>query len=199
MIIGGPFTQAGFGNLSAALFVTWSRFMNFSIKAIIRALVAPRHRLICSARMWRQILAELERRGENSHESGVFLLGVEHEGRREVLDAIYYDELDPDAYSSGVCVLHGDAFAKLWARCRQRNLTVVADAHTHPVEAFQSSSDRANPMVAQVGHIAIIIPNFARPPVQPRRLQIYEYCGQHEWIDRSPARAQGYFYTGIWS
>lgn len=172
--------------------------MSFFIKAIIRALVAPKHRLICSAHMWRQILVELERRGEHCHESGVFLLGVERKGRREVLDRIYYDDLDPDAYSTGVCVLHGSAFAKLWALCRQRNLTVVADAHTHPVEAFQSSSDKANPMVAQVGHIAIIIPNFARHPVQTRDLQIYEYCGQHEWIDRCPARAPGYFYTGIW-
>jgi len=173
--------------------------MNFSIKAIIRALVAPKCRLICTARLWHQILAELERRGEQSHESGVFLLGVERDGRREVLSAIYYDELDPDAYSSGVCVLHGSAFAKLWALCRQRNLTVVADVHTHPVEAFQSSSDKANPMVAQVGHIAIIIPNLARQPVHPRHLRIYEYCGQHEWTDRSPARTPGYFYCGIWS
>lgn len=173
--------------------------MNFSIKAIIRAYVAPKHRLICPSRKWRQILGELERRGEHRHESGAFLLGVETEGRREVLDAIYYDELDPDAYSSGVCVLHGDAFAKLWALCRQKNLTAVADVHTHPVEAFQSCTDRENPMVAQVGHIAIVIPNFARRPVHSRQLRIYEYCGQHEWTDRSSARARGYFYTGMWS
>jgi hypothetical protein len=173
--------------------------MNFSIRAIIRALVAPEHRLICPARIWHQILSELERRGEHCHESGVFLLGVERDGRREVQDAIYYDELDPDAYSSGVCVLHGSAFAKLWAACRNKKMTVVADAHTHPTEAFQSSSDKANPMVAQAGHIAIIIPNFARQPVQPRQLRIYEYCGQHEWTDRSPMRAPGYFYTGMWS
>ena len=74
-----------------------------------------------------------------------------------------------------------------------------AAAHTHPAEAFQSSSDKANPMVAQAGHIAIIIPNFARSPVQPRHLRIYEYCGQHEWTDRSPSLAPDYFYTGMWS
>ena len=48
--------------------------MNFSIKAIIRALVVPEHRLVCSTWMWRRILAELERRGEHSHESGSFFL-----------------------------------------------------------------------------------------------------------------------------
>jgi hypothetical protein len=173
--------------------------MNCSIKATIRAFVAPKHRLVCSKRLWDEILAELARRGGQRHESGVFLLGVNHGVSREVQDAIFYDDLDPDAYSSGVCILHGDAFAKLWAACREKKLTVVADAHTHPAGAFQSSSDKANPMVARPGHIAIIIPDFARSPVQPRQVRIYEYCGQHDWIDRGPKSAPGYFYTGLWS
>jgi proteasome lid subunit RPN8/RPN11 len=146
--------------------------------------------------MWNQILAELAQRGEGCHEAGVFLLGVERGGRREVQDVVFYDDLDPEAYATGVCVLHGDAFAKLWATCRKKKMTVVADAHTHPGEAFQSSSDKANPMVARPGHIAIIIPNYARQPIRPRQIRIYEYCGQHEWIDRSPAKAPGFFYAG---
>jgi hypothetical protein len=28
---------------------------------------------------------------------------------------------------------------------------------------------------------------------------VYEYCGQHEWIDRSPLKAPDYLYTGLWS
>lgn len=104
--------------------------------------------------------------------------------------------LDPEAYATGVCVLHGNAFANLWARCRNKKMTVVADAHTHPGEAFQSTSDKANPMVARPGHIAIIIPYFAHPPIRSLQLHIYEYCGQHDWIDRSPAKAPGFFHTG---
>jgi proteasome lid subunit RPN8/RPN11 len=146
--------------------------------------------------MWSHILGELARRGEGCHEAGVFLLGAERGGRREVQDVVFYDDLDPEAYATGVCVLHGDAFANLWATCRKKKMTVVADAHTHPGEAFQSSSDKANPMVARPGHIAIIIPDYARQPIKPRQLRIYEYCGQHEWIDRSPAKAPGFFYTG---
>jgi hypothetical protein len=149
--------------------------------------------------LWRQVLSELERRTERQHESGAFLLGVHIGGRREIQDAVYYDDLDPAACASGVCVLHGDAFARLWSICRTRKLTVVADAHTHPQEAFQSSSDRTNPMVARDGHIAIIVPNFARPPVRFRELGIYEYTGQHEWLDRRVSKTPGYFYTGFWS
>ncbi len=173
--------------------------MSFSIKAIIRAFVAPEHRLSCQFRIWHRVVTELERRGRGRHESGVFLLGVEYGERRKVREAIFYDDLDPQAYAAGVCVLHGDAFAKLWAICRDKNLTVVADAHTHSGAAFQSASDKTNPMIARTGHIAIIIPDFARWPIHACQLGIYEYCGQHEWIDRNLAKAPGYFYTGLWS
>ena len=173
--------------------------MSFSIKATIRAFLAPEHCITCNARRWREIIRELERRGRRRHESGVFLLGREANGRREVTDAIYYDDLDADAYSSGVCILHGDAFAKLWAECRKRKLTVVADVHTHGGAAHQSSSDKANPMVARSGHIAIIVPDFAAWPITTGRLGIYEYCGQHEWTDRTYPRTRNFFYTGFWS
>jgi Bacterial mobilisation protein (MobC) len=89
--------------------------MSFSIKATIRAFVAPKHRLSCRRQIWREVIAELERRGGRRHESGVFLLGVEQGRRREVREAVFYDDLDRQAYDTGVCVLHGDAFAKLWA------------------------------------------------------------------------------------
>jgi hypothetical protein len=173
--------------------------MSYSIKVTIRAFVAPDHRLSCPRRLWRQVLSELQRRTENQHESGVFLLGVRDGERRQVQEAVFYDDLDPGAYASGVCMLHGGAFAKLWAVCRSKSLTVVADAHTHPREAFQSSSDRTNPMVAREGHIAIIVPNFGKKPVRLQELGIYEYTGQHEWLDRRVMKAPGYFYTGFWS
>lgn len=173
--------------------------MTFSIKATIRAFAAPRHGLSCRPDLWARMLDELDRRGGQRHESGCFLLGTANGSRREACALVYYDELDPDAYASGVCVLHGPAFAKLWQHCRAKGLMVVADAHTHPGAAFQSTSDRTNPMVARAGHIAIIIPNFAAAPVRQGDLGIYEYRGSHTWVDRSPRASRGFLYTGFWS
>lgn len=173
--------------------------MSFSTKAIIRGFASPNHRLSCPGQLWRRIVAELQRRGGREHESGAFLLGIVRGKRREVRDVVYYDDLDPESYATGVCVLHGNAFAKLWAVCREKKLTVVADAHTHPGAAFQSSSDRTNPMVARPGHIAIIIPEYARWPIPSHGLGIYEYQGEHQWTDCCARKARGYFYTGLWS
>jgi hypothetical protein len=173
--------------------------MTFSIRATIRAFAAPNHIVSCSQSLWRHIVSEIERRGDHRTEAGAFLLGREIAGRRQIEEAIFYDELDPNAYSSGACVLHGNAFGKLWAMCRERKRAVLGDVHSHPGIGFQSHEDRTNPMVARVGHIALILPDFARWPINQERLGIYEYRGSHEWVDRRPATAPGFFYTGFWS
>jgi hypothetical protein len=113
-----------------------------------------------------------------------------------VKDVVYYDELDSDAYITGVCVLHGDAFAKLWKICRERRLTVVADVHTHPGYGRQSPQDRTNPMVARAGHLAIIVPRYAKPPVVHSQLGIYEYRGAHTWQQQNEKLGPNFFYTG---
>jgi proteasome lid subunit RPN8/RPN11 len=173
--------------------------MTFSIKAIIRAFVAPNHRIRCLPNLWNALLGELDRRGERRHETGAFLLGTISGGTRKIVDVVYYDELDPAAYESGVCILHGDAFSRLWAICRERGLTVVADVHTHPGGAGQSWSDKRNPMVARAGHVAFIVPNFSRAPVSMLKIGIYQYRGDHQWTDRSRGSQSHFFYNGIWS
>lgn len=173
--------------------------MNSSIKATIRAWWAPSHRITCPTAYWQWVINELDRRGEREHEAGAFLLGVERDGRREIQSAIFYDELDPRAYDTGACILRGDAFAKLWARCRQAGRTVVADIHSHPGSGRQSLIDKTNPMVSRAGHVAIIVPDFARWPIDYSRLGVYEYRGQCEWHDRSPSRVRNFLYTGFWS
>jgi len=173
--------------------------MTFSIRTTIRALAAPEHRISCPRRLWRRIVEELDRRGERDHEAGVFLLGVNNRRRLEVKEAVFYDDLDRHAYDTGICVLHGDAFAKLWTLCRERGLTVVADAHTHGGAAIQSCSDRTNPMNARTGHVAIIVPGMARPPVEHSSLGVYEYRGEHAWTNHGGKNARRFFYVGLWS
>nr|WP_298681676.1 Mov34/MPN/PAD-1 family protein [uncultured Dongia sp.] len=169
------------------------------IKPIIRAFAAPEHRVSCPRLLWAATTDELHRRGKRIHEAGAFLLGRECGQRFEVTNVVFYDDLDPEAYSTGVCILHGPAFAKLWAICREHSLTVVADVHTHPGRALQSEADRRNPMIARAGHVAVILPNFATAPIRWDQVGIYEYRGRHLWHDRSPRSVRRFFYTGIWS
>ena len=173
--------------------------MTFSIRTTIRALVAPEHRINCPRQLWDSIMSELERRGEGSHESGAFLLGSRNGRRSTICDTVFYDDLDPAAYDTGACILRGDAFAKLWGICRERGLTVVADVHTHGRDATQSYADRMNPMIARVGHIAIIVPDLARLPINITTLGLYEFRGNYDWTNHSGAAGKNFLYMGFWS
>jgi proteasome lid subunit RPN8/RPN11 len=151
-------------------------------------------RLFVPGKAWLEGLSELHRRGRDTHESGAFLLGAA--ASRSVTMWVYYDDLDPAAYSSGVCVLYGEAFERLWSICRSAGLKVLADVHTHPGSPVQSSSDRKNPMIAVAGHLALIVPNFATGPHWRHRLGLYRYEGEHRWTNLSGWGARRELKTG---
>lgn len=174
--------------------------MTFSLRATIRVLAAPKHRLSCCKTLWRKGITEVARRGEGKRESGAFLLGHRYGLRGQVLRFAYYDDFDPSCLDSGIVVFDGAGFSPLWELCRQTGLSVLADLHTHGGSgpARQSALDRHNPMIAQSGHIALIVPNFGRR-FRMQDIGIYEYLGSHRWRDHSNGRGGRFFYTGIWA
>ena len=80
---------------------------------------------------------------------------------------------------------------------QDRGLTVVADVHTHPGAADQSGSDRAHPIIARAGHLALIVPNFAAPPVKRETLGIYRYCGGGRWKTVRANHHREFFHIGL--
>ena len=172
--------------------------MNFSIRQITRRLVSPRHELSCSRAVWRRLLAGLRERGRGRRESGAFLLGTQGiDGRRHIEDFVLYDDIDPHALDTGIVRLDGRYFGAVWDLCRARELTVVADVHTHPRGCGQSESDRAHPIISRAGHVALIVPNFAATPVKRRNVGIYRYLGGHKWQPVPAGERQRFFHVGI--
>ena len=130
---------------------------------------------------WKGLMADLCQRGGARRESGAFLLGVASGGIRRVKGWIPYDELDGEALTEGYVRLGTQAFTELWKRCAELQVEVVADVHTHPENPRQSKSDRTNPMIAQPGHLALIVPNYAQGLVTPRTISVNVYQGSKRW------------------
>jgi hypothetical protein len=167
--------------------------MNFSIARTIRRLWSPRHEISCSWFLWRRLVAKLRERGRAaSRESGAFLLGCRADGAARIVDFILYDDLDPHALDTGIVRFDGRYFGELWDICKRRGLSVVADVHVHPGGSGQSTSDRAHPMISRAGHIALILPEFARAPVRRDSIGMYRYLGNKNW-DAVPAGARRSF------
>ncbi|RTL80176.1 MAG: hypothetical protein EKK29_19930 [Hyphomicrobiales bacterium] len=166
------------------------------IATLARIIFGPRPEILCDAALWRTGVAELRRRAGGRRESGAFLLGTKGSTRR-IEEFVYYDDIDPDALNSGIVEIDGRRLGDLWGHCRATGRTVVADIHVHPGGFQQSASDQANPIIAEIGHIAMILPDFAARVTMPGAIGVFEYCGARQWRDRSFERLSP-FHVGWW-
>jgi hypothetical protein len=131
--------------------------------------------------LWRKLVGQLKRRGSGVRESGAFLLG--NVGGCKIKHFIPYDDLDPSALDSGIVGFHGVGFVPLWNYCQRHKMQVLADVHTHGGNwTGQSGTDQTNPMIETPGHIALIVPHFAKGNrASLKGVGVYEYLGDHEW------------------
>lgn len=134
-----------------------------------------------TADRWTALMADLAGAGRGVRESGAFLLGTQTMGRREVKAWLPYGDVDPGSLAHAIIRLSPDAFPRVWARCDELKLQVVADIHTHPYGPQQSRSDRAYPMIAIPGHVALIAPRFATGTVSPYEVSVNRYLGGGRW------------------
>src|SRR6266498_344319 len=111
-----------------------------------------------SSRLWSRLLHHLRTESAGVRESGAFIVGSIATGTRRGADFIPYEALQPDALNEDFVELSSEAFSNLWTICGDKRLEVVADIHSHRFGVQQSYTDRANPMLALRGHVAIIVP-----------------------------------------
>ncbi len=156
---------------------------SFTLQNIFERIFPPKP-LSCPRVLWDSILSELRERGRGQRESGGFLLGKRLKNGRIIERLLPYDVIDPKALR-GHIVFDGSRMDMVWRECRQHGLQVVADIHTHPGGFGQSRVDQANPMIPELGHIALIIPNFAMQLYLPGQIGMYEFRGRDGWLDHS--------------
>jgi hypothetical protein len=125
------------------------------------------------------------------------LLGTRRDGRARITSFVLYDDLDPHCLDTGIVRFDGRYFGALWDLCKQRGQAVVADIHVHPDGSYQSYSDRENPMISRAGHIALILPRFAAPPVVRKELGIYVYEGGKRWQSIMRRERETFFHIGL--
>jgi hypothetical protein len=159
--------------------------MGYWLATVARTLLARRPELICDRRTWLSGVQELQRRTLGGRrESGAFLLG-KRGATATIQRFVFYDDIDPNALDSGIVIIDGRKLGDLWKLCRESQMAVVADVHVHPEGYGQSPSDKDNPIIAEVGHIALILPHFAEGSNMPGEIGVHRYLGNRCWSDES--------------
>lgn len=136
--------------------------------------------------LWLELTGHLNRASAGSQESGAFLLGsIDDAGGRNAASFVPYDQLDVAALHEQAVRVRTAAFSRLYDICGQRGQRVIADIHAHPRSAWPSGIDKANPMMAVAGHMALIVPNYASLPVRLELMTVNIYLGPGQWFTAS--------------
>ena len=172
--------------------------MSYLTRSTMRSLVFPEHELSCSWFLWRRLVRSLRERGHSAtRESGAFLLGAREFGRSRITDFVLYDDLDPHCLDTGIVRFDGSHYGKLWAYVEKTSRAVIADVHVHPGEATQSDSDRRHPMIAQAGHISLILPDFVKSQASHVNARAYVFDQRDIWREISPSNTSRFFHVGL--
>jgi hypothetical protein len=67
--------------------------------------------------------------------------------------------------------------------------------HAHPRKAYHSSRDDANPILTHDGALSVVVPYFARDPIQLDRCAVYIYERPYGWLQLPPAAVRTAFET----
>lgn len=150
--------------------------------------------------LWANVVRDLRRRGGGVRESGAFLLGRLNSDNPRVTSYLCYDDVDPNAYQLGAIAFHASGCAALWQYCREHQVQLLIDVHTHAGrDVRQSHIDIRNPTLPIVGHTAMIVPYFANTSWWSlKQIGVYEYCGGFNWRTHSPAARDRRVKLSLW-
>ena len=128
------------------------------------------------------MIRKVRRRGGGIRESGAFLLA--RVNTHKVSQFVLYDDLDKTSLDTGYIRFQGAAYVPLWELCQKLGCYVIADVHTHPGKwVGQSGTDNDHPMIAQAGHVSLIVPEYAKGNTWGmKNVGVYKYLGEHKWL-----------------
>lgn len=71
----------------------------------------------------------------------------------------------------------GDELYRINKWAYEQQLLLLVQIHSHPYEAYHSETDDAYPIVATLGGLSIVIPNFGNDPIDKKYWKVYRLNG----------------------
>ena len=96
------------------------------------------------------------------------------------------------AYSTdeGLLVtVDGDALHKINVGFNEEGLMLAGQIHSHPTDAYHSSTDDHLPLVTVIGGLSVVVPDFARDGLDALdRFAWYRLASYANWVEVDPSR-----------
>lgn len=134
--------------------------------------------------------AQLARVGEEGYE-GIALWAGKLEGETFYVQQVIIPRQSGLRSEGGICAsVDGAELHRINVWLYEHGMTLVAQLHTHPTEAYHSETDDAYPIVTTLGGLSLVIPDFATAPFSLARCAVYRLMPGDGWVRLSAAEAE---------
>lgn len=124
------------------------------------------------------------------HLEGIALWAGYREGATFVVSDLLIPRQRGVASDQGLCaVIDGDELARIGRELYQAQKLLFAQLHTHPTEAYHSTTDDEYSIVTTMGGLSLVIPDFAIRPFNLDDSAIYRLNGKGVWAELNPEAA----------
>ena len=90
----------------------------------------------------------------------------------------------------------GDELFRMNADLYRRRLLLAGQVHSHPTEAYHSSTDDQYATVTIPGGLSLVVPDFASRPFEVSSTAVYRLAVEGEWVEVSQQAARSLIRVG---
>jgi hypothetical protein len=86
----------------------------------------------------------------------------------------------------GVCVVvGGDELHRINVWLYEHRMTLIAQLHSHPDDAYHSTTDDTYPIATTTGSLSLVVPDFASNPFSLENCAVYRLFPPRGWVELS--------------
>jgi proteasome lid subunit RPN8/RPN11 len=123
--------------------------------------------------------------GENRVEGVALFAGFEKNNEFYVSQTIIPKQTSYRLELGLLYAVDGDELHRINVWLYENNLSIIAQIHSHPNEAYHSETDDSYPIVATKGGISIVVPRFAIDPIDIKNWAVYRLSSENCWVELS--------------
>lgn len=128
------------------------------------------------------IYSHLREAGKHGLEGIGLFFGIQSDSQFEVTRALIPSHTSYQTPNGLLYVVGGDELHRINVWAYENKVSLIAQIHSHPTEAYHSGTDDDNAIVTRVGGFSIVIPDFAFGPIDIKLWEIYRLDAGGKWI-----------------
>lgn len=125
---------------------------------------------------------------------GVALFAGKEEGNAFKINSTIVPKQKAMSMEEGLLyAVDGDELHRINVWLYENKMSLISQIHSHPSKAYHSSTDDAYPIVATIGGISIVVPDFASRAIDISNWAVFRLSLKNEWVELSATEKNNLF------